>query len=169
MENVWYQTNDGLHLYPHTNCPEENTVTMGDIRSAFESIPVPESVIVVQPPGGETLVNFDTNFYTVAEPFTATVTVLEHTVDFRIRPQSFGWHFGDGVDKTTTKPGAAYPKLEVTHRYRTKGEVEARVDTVWEAEYRLDGGGWAMVDGTVTKAGAAQSLRIRSATPILVD
>jgi len=125
-------------------------------------------VLVIQPPGGATLVNFDTNFYTVAEPFERTVTLLGHQVHFKIRPRSFSWHYGDGSDQTTTKPGAAYPTLDVTHRYLKKGTVAASVDTVWEADFQVDGGAWAPVDGTVSKTGAPQQLRIRSATPTLV-
>jgi len=169
MEYIWYETDAGQILYQHNNCPEDNTLTMDQIRSAFESIPVPDSILTIQPPGGETLVNFDTNFYTVADPFEASVTVLTHTVDFRIRPRSFSWHFGDGNHNTTTKPGAAYPRLEVTHRYQTKHTVTPSVDTTWEADYRIDGGTWTTLDDTVTKAGETQRLTIRSATPILVD
>ncbi|MDH2415213.1 hypothetical protein [Nocardioides sp. CER19] len=142
--------------------------TQGDILRAFRQIPLPASVLVIQPPGGATLVNFDTNFYTEAAPFERTVTLLGHQVRFRIRTQSFTWHFGDRTETRTSKPGAAYPALDVTHRYLEKGTVSPSVDTTWEADYQLDGGAWAPVDGTVTIAGAPQRLTIRSATPVLV-
>ena len=49
----------------------------------------PASTLVVQPPGGKTLVNFDTLFRTEAEPFTRTVRLLGHRVDLEITPASF--------------------------------------------------------------------------------
>jgi hypothetical protein len=99
------------------NATRDHAPSAGQILRAFRRIPLPESVLTIQPPGGATLVNFDTNFFTHAAPFERTVTLLGHQVHFRIRPRQFAWHFGDGSSETTTKPGAAYPALEVTHRY----------------------------------------------------
>jgi hypothetical protein len=172
MTLTYWETTDGQRLDSHDNCSDRPPPSLGptqaDIFRAFKQIPLPESVLNIQPPGGATLVNFDTNFFTVAKPFEPTVSLLGHQVHFRIRPSSFTWHYGDGHDETTAKPGAAYPALDVTHRYLNKGTVTPSVDTVWEADYQVDGGGWAPVNGTVTKAGAAQRLTIKSATPVLV-
>ena len=175
QELLFYPANGGDPVLLGNNCggpiadpPTPTGPSLGDVRHAFERIPLPESVLVIQPPGGATLVNFDTNFYTVAGPFEQTVTLLGHQVHFKIRPRSFAWHYGDGKDQSTTKPGAAYPALQVSHRYLKKGTVAASVDTVWEADFQIDGGAWAPVDATVTKGGAPQQLTIKSATPILV-
>ena len=171
MSMTYLETEEGHLINGHDNCADpalQSGPTAGQVVSAFEQIPVPESILVIQPPGGATLVNFDTNFYTVAKPFERTVTLLGHPVHFRIRPRSFTWHYGDGQNETTSKPGAAYPALDVTHRYLKKGTVSASVDTVWEADFQVDGGPWAPVNGTVTKTGPAQRLTVRSATPILV-
>jgi hypothetical protein len=176
MTITWYVTNDGSILNVHNNCADTPvpvaapipTPTQTDILRAFRQIPLPASVLNIQPPGGATLVNFDTNFFTRAAPFERTVTLLGHAVHFRIRARSFTWHFGDHTDETTSRPGAAYPALDVTHRYLRKGTVSPSVDTTWAADYQLDGGPWAPVDGTVTMTGAAQRLTIKSATPILV-
>jgi hypothetical protein len=173
MTIVWFETADTHQImWTRNTCEDEPASsrgpTAGDILNALKRVPLPASVLVIQPPGGATLVNFDTNFFTTAKPFERTVTLLGHQVHFKIRPRSFTWHYGDGEDETTTKPGAAYPALDVTHRYLKKDTVTPSVDTIWEADYQLDGGAWAPVNGTVTKTGAAQQLTIKSATPILV-
>ena len=66
--------------------------------------------LVVQPPGGKTLVNFDTLFRTEAEPFTRTVRLLGHRVDLEITPASFSWSHGDGTRQVTSDPGRAFQR-----------------------------------------------------------
>ncbi|MFC4782897.1 hypothetical protein ACT8ZV_00350 [Nocardioides sp. MAHUQ-72] len=123
---------------------------------------------MVQPPGGETLVNFETNFYTEQQPFTRTVRLLGQRVDLKIWPSQFRWVFGDGDELASESAGAPYPHLEITHDYRAKGGVSPRVDTTYAAEFRVNGGPWRDVDGTVTIPGAPERLRVRTATPVLV-
>ncbi len=135
---------------------------------ALRRVELPASRLQVQPPGGRTLVNFPTNFFTEAEPFERTVRLLGQRVDLRIRPSSFGWDFGDGVRTTTAEPGAAYPDLEVTHAYLSRGQVGASVDTTYSAEFRVNGGPWQPVDGTVTMQGDEVGLDVLTASPTLV-
>ena len=173
MNITWFQTTDGQRLWEGNDCPEDAAPvpagpTLADIQNAFRAIPMQPSVLQVQPPGGETLVNFRTNFFTVNDPFERTVTLLGARVDFRIRASEFTWHFGDGTTRTTSKPGAPYPELDVTHTYARKGPVTPRVDTTYTADYRVDGGPWAPVDATVTIEGAPVPLTIREARPVLV-
>ena len=174
MESIYFQPDDGPAGTPYTSCPSDEADDpdpgpgVDDILRAFRAVPLPESVLIVEPPRGETLVNFETNFLTVAQPFDRRVTLLGHVVDLRVRPTRFEWHFGDGVERSTTDPGDRYPHLVVTHEYGRKGTVRPSVDTVWGADYRIDGGAWAPVPDTVTMNGAAQSLRVRTATPVLV-
>ena len=72
--------------------------------------------------------NFETNFYTERGEFTRTVTLLGRQVELRIWPAEFGWRFGDGTRRRTTSAGAAYPNLEITHRYLQTGRVAPSVD-----------------------------------------
>ena len=88
---------------------------------------------MIQPPEGETLVNFETNLYTEAEAFEVTVTLLGQPVDLRIRPVSYTWVHGDGSQAVGTDPGAPYPDLRVTHMYLHTGRVSPRVDVTWAA------------------------------------
>ena len=122
----------------------------------------------MQPPGGRTLVNFATNFYTDNGEFTRTVTLLGRRVELRIWPARYGWRFGDGATRWTSSPGSAYPDLEITHRYLRKGRVSPSVDTTYAARFRVGGGPWRDVNGTVTIPGAPQGLRVVTARPVLV-
>jgi hypothetical protein len=148
--------------------PDQVAVTPGIVAAAFRRLPLPASELQVQPPNGRTLVNFDTNFYTENGEFTRTVTLLGRRVELRIWPARYGWRFGDGRQRWTTTPGDAYPHLEVTHRYLRKGRVSPSVDTTYAAQFRVNGGPWRDVNGTVTIPGTPQRLRVVTARPVLV-
>lgn len=63
----WYATDDGRMLNVHNNCADGSQTapapgpTQADILRAFKQIPLPESTLIIQPPGGATLVNFVTS------------------------------------------------------------------------------------------------------------
>jgi len=150
-------------------------LTPGDVERAFRRLSWPASPLVVQPPRGRTLVNFETNFFTTnTTPTTQTVTLLGHRVTIEATPVSYTWHFGaaDGDrstgDRSTGDPGAAYPDLRVTHRYLQVGTVRPSVDTTYAGRYRVGGGAWHTIPATVTVPGAAVDLEVVSATPHLV-
>lgn len=142
--------------------------TPGLVARAFRRLPLPAAELVIQPPNGRTLVNFDTNFYTDNGEFTRTVTLLGRQVELRIWPARYGWRFGDGGQRWTTTPGDRYPHLEITHRYLRKGRVSPSVDTTYAARFRVNGGPWRDVNGTVTIPGTPQGLRVVTARPVLV-
>jgi hypothetical protein len=173
QEHYFYPADGNAPVFLGTNCPEDAHEpdlgpTPTDILHAFRRIPLPPSTLHVQPPDGETLVNFETNLFTTADDLDRTVTLLGHHVRFKIRATTFTWHYGDTDTTTTHTPGAAYPDLENTHRYRTQATVHPSVDTTWAADYQIDDGPWDAVNGTVTITGTRQTLTIRTATPHLV-
>jgi hypothetical protein len=171
---VWFQTTDGQSLAEGSSCPQEAEggalpdVTPGLVLAALRRIDLPRSDLVVQPPGGRTLVNFETNFFTRNGEFTRVVSLLGQRVELRIWPSSYGWRFGDGATRRTAGAGSPYPDLEITHRYLSKGRVAPRVDTTYAARFRVNGGPWRDVAGTVTIQGAARGLRVVEARPVLV-
>ena len=149
-------------------------LTPGRILEAFRRIPLPEAPLAVQPPGGETLVNFDTILHTQAEPFTETVQLLGRQVTFDISPASFTWTLGNGESMTTTDPGRPWARgvpmdQYVSHRYTEAGPVTLDLTTTWGARWRLGNGPWRDVDGTVTMTSPAQDLQVRTAQPQLVS
>ncbi len=152
-------------------CPSEGgapAVTGGLIATAFRRIPLPPSSFSIQPPGGQTLVNFETNFFTEERTLDRTVRLLGQRVDLRIWAHSYTWHFGDGEAITTSKPGAPYPKLLITHNYLEKGAYRPTMDTTWVADYRVGGGAWQSVPGSVTIEGSPTNLQAIEARPTLV-
>ncbi len=144
-------------------------VTPGQIRRAFRSLDWPASPLIVQPPGGRTLVNFATNFYTDnTTPRRQSITLLGHRVLIEATPTSYTWTYGDGTTAETTTPGAAYPALDVTHDYLRAGGVRARLDTTYSGRYRLDNGPWTTIPDTLTVTGTPVSLEVVEARPTLV-
>ena len=170
---VWFQPNGGVPQPGTSSCPGDATaappvVTPGLVLRALRRIPLPASELVVQPPGGRTLVNFETNFYTEQGEFTRVVRLLGRRVELRIRPETFTWHYGDGASEQTRSAGSPYPDLEITHRYLERGRVAVSVDTTYAADFRVGAGEWRPVAGTVTIPGEAEGLRIVTARPVLV-
>lgn len=144
-------------------------LTIGAIRRAFAELPLPAGELVIQPPDGLTLVNFDTNFYTTStEPIASTVTLLGQQVTLEATPAEYQWDFGDGESLATTEPGAAYPALRITHNYLSTGTYRPSLDTTYTGRYRVGGGPWHQIPGTVTIDGSGQALRAIEAQPKLV-
>ncbi|NYD57546.1 hypothetical protein BKA08_001784 [Nocardioides marinisabuli] len=149
-------------------------LTPGRILEAFRRIPLPDAPLQIQPPGGETLVNFDTILHTQAEPFQETVQLLGRQITFDITPATFTWTLGNGQTMTTTDPGQPWTPgtpmdTYVSHRYTQAGPVTLQLTTTWTARWRLGTGPWRDVNGTVTMTSPAQDLQVRTAQPQLVS
>lgn len=169
----WIALPDGSTTNESYWCPAEGAtapvVTDSAVAMAFQRIPLPPSTFQIQPPGGRTLVNFETNFFTRSDQtLNRTVRLLGQRVDLRIEAHSYTWHFDDGETITTSKPGAPYPRLQITHNYLQTGRYGPALDTTWVADYRVNGGAWRPVPGSVTIEGAAAQLRAIEARPTLV-
>lgn len=150
--------------------PTTPVLTVGLIRTAFAELELPAGELVIQPPDGLTLVNFDTNFYTTStEPIARTVTLLGRRVTLEATPSTFHWTFGDGESLTTSDPGAPYPRLRVTHDYLRKDTYRPSLATTYTGRYRVGGGPWRQIPGTVTIDGVGQELRAIEAEPKLVS
>jgi hypothetical protein len=142
-------------------------VTEAIILQAFRRIPLP-SLISHSQPANKTLINFDTIFFTQAQPLTRQVRLLGQGVRLEITPSRFEWVHGDGTTETTSTPGAPYPAKDVVYRYADAHRTVAhRVVVTWGAEYSLNGGPLRPVNGTVTTTGPATPLRIAEASPAL--
>ena len=142
-------------------------VTEGMVARAFRRIPLP-SLRSHSQPANKTLINFDTIFFTDAQPLTRRITLLGQRVRLEIRPSRFEWVHGDGTTDTTATPGAPYPAKDVVHRYAdAHTTVQHRVVVTWSAEYSLNGGPLRPVNGTVTTTGPSTPLRVAEASPAL--
>ncbi len=153
--------------------PPPPTVTPGAVLRAFRRVPLPESELVIQPPGGQTLVGLETIFSTQARGFTEELRLLGRRVELAIEPSSYTWVNGDGTSQTTDWPGRRWRRglpmsSYVSHVYDEPVRVVTRVDTTWTARFRVARGDWQEVPGTVTIEGEESPLRVRSASPRLV-
>ena len=154
-------------------CVPDNAVQQVDLTKLiirqFKRITWPSSELVVQPRGGRTLVNFETNFYTPDhERIDQSLTIAGQSVVIRAVPVSYTYSFGDGGSTTSASPGSPYPDLEITHTYERTGDVVVRVDTTYGGEYRIGQGEWTSIPHTLTVQGAGQDLGVVEALPQLV-
>ncbi|CAM3519258.1 hypothetical protein NODU109028_20645 [Nocardioides dubius] len=56
----------------------------------------------------------------------------------------------------------------MAHVYERVGTVRPRVEVAYGARFRVDGGRWRPVEGTVSVLGAPVRLRVLEAEPVLV-
>jgi hypothetical protein len=146
---------------------EPPTVTPGMVLSELRRVGLPALEIEIQPET-KTLVNFDTIFHTDPRPVDVDLTILGQAVQVRASPRSYVWQFGDGSSVTTGTPGAPYPSKEIVHRYLDADvTVEPSVSVVYGARFRVGGGAWQDVDGTVTIPGPPEGLRVVEAVGVL--
>lgn len=137
------------------------------VLNAFRRIPLPHLRSQSQP-AAKTLINFDTIFFTDAEPLTRNLTLLGQRVRLEIEPSRFEWVHGDGTTSTTATPGSSYPAKDVVYRYADAHiTVAHHVVVTWSARWSLNGGPLQAVDGTVTTSGPTTPLRVAEASPAL--
>ena len=140
-------------------------VTVEDLRR----LGLPAPAVVVQPPGGRTVVGVPTNVYVQAGPVVRDTTLLGLPVRVRAEPVRFRWDFGDGTTPTTTAdPGAPYPDLRVTHTYTGPGVVAVRLTTAYAGEFSVAGGPWLPVLGEAEVAGPPSRLEVLAGGNALV-
>jgi hypothetical protein len=141
---------------------------------------VPRPGIGVAPPGGVTLVNIQTIFWvdTSAQRWLGSVLLVGRHVDLQASLDSVAWDFGDGHDDVSTGPGTPYSTARPCgtpqcpgyygHTYRTTGAMTVRATVTWSGRYRVDGGAWQAIAGTVRGAPATLQLTVKQSRGVLV-
>jgi hypothetical protein len=154
-------------------------VTAADVRDAARRL-VPAPAIGVAPPGGATLVNLQTLLWvdTPADRSLGTVPLLGQPVGIEVHVASVRWAFGDGTSDVAAMPGKRYDKSDPCatvlcpdyygHVYRRAGAMTVAATVTWTARYRVAGGGWQNVPGSVTGRASSIRLTVREARGVLV-
>ena len=78
-------------------------------------------------------------------PVGVTAAAGGTTVEARAYPTQYLWDWGDGNDTLTSGSGRAWSEYSpgtIEHVYETIGRYELSVEVVWEAQWRINGGGW---------------------------
>jgi len=147
------RTNVGPWVQTGSVCRPDNptrTVTADEVREVVRVL-LPAARPHILPPGGRTLVNLDTIFYTDPDRFVADVQVVGQDVRVRAFAEEYIWHFGDGHSLRTDRKGRPYPHKDNVHRYTTKGSYPVDVDVRFRAEFRVrNSGRWQPIPGLIT-------------------
>lgn len=139
------------------------------VSQVFRELDWPGSELSVQPPGGKTLVNLETIFFTTnIKPTTKTVTLAGRNVTIEATPTSYSWDFGDGANETTASAGHPHPDHDVFHVYATTDLVGASVATTYTGRFRIGDAEWQNIPDTLTVAGEPVALEVLEAKPQLV-
>jgi hypothetical protein len=148
----------------------------------------PSAELVIQPPGGRTLINFETNFFTEhTTPEPAVVEIRGYSVTVRAVPQEYVWHWAqpgeseveeDNESLTTTTRGAEVTfgsdgeaNIEIGHVYTDADiTVSPSVDVVYGGTVSINGGSPVDIPATetVTVAGTPVPLELVTARVHLV-
>jgi hypothetical protein len=78
------------------------------------------------------------------------------------------WDYGDGADTWTASPGGVWPTATVSHVYLTAGRLVASVESVWRAEFTVEGLGPFAVPGAPLVQRATLGVLVRAAHAHLV-
>lgn len=155
--------------------PGRPVLGLGQILSAFHNTPWARPRMHIQPEGNVTLVTLPT-YFAVSWPLAGfqpgevdTLTLLGHKVQIRPTLVSYSYVFGDGLAfRPTRSAGGPYPSGDITHAYAQAGVYSTHIDVTFGGEFTLDGGGRTAIPDTVTVAGPAQPLTVKTAESRLV-
>ncbi len=130
--------------------------TLGQIQTAFKQLPFSKPRVAIQPAGNVTLVNLPTYFRAtwpndsglqpgeVSKP----IKLLSWTVEFKIAPRSYEFHYGDGASSgPVTDAGGVYPDGKIRHTYASSMDAaRVTVDSKLTGQYRVNGGAWTDIN-----------------------
>ncbi|MGN6089395.1 MAG: hypothetical protein ACTHNT_08900, partial [Actinomycetales bacterium] len=172
--DVTFQTASGLPISAATlpavcrrpaDVAAQAAVTPGDVLAAFRRLPLKGATVKVAP-SPTTLVNFDTEFDVTSSEQDFNITLLGQAVDIRAVPDTCVLAPDDPADPAATQDG---PCADVTtYAYRGAGDARAVVRVTFRGQWRLAGGAWQNVPGTVTVDSAPVDLAVREAAGRLV-
>ncbi|MCI9889910.1 hypothetical protein JT358_15860 [Micrococcales bacterium 31B] len=118
-------------------------------------------------------------YWTDGSPETLTTTRLGQLVQIEATPTTWHFDFGNGTTATSHHPGTPYTKDPqkqppntlpgmIWNVYHHKGTYHISQTITYTARYRVNGGPWQQVPGTITKPGQSVDMPVKSYTALLV-
>ena len=152
--------------------PLGSAVTLSDIAHFTVS-----PTMHLMEPNGWVIAKLPANFYSTARTEIVTGTLFDAPADVRFTPIAWHWDYGDGTTATVPTPGGTWHELglnefDVTptsHTYRTTGTYTVRLSITYRAEYRINGGPFLPIAGTLTRPSNDLHIRAGTAKTVLVD
>lgn len=152
--------------------PGTPAVTLSDI-ALFR----PQAAVQSMQPEGWMVVGLPTNFFAVIEPHAVDGELLGRSAQVRFTPLAYTWTYGDGDHARLDTKGASWEALGLrefdatatSHVYDAPGTYTIELLVDYGAEYRLNGGAWKPISGTVALSANDLVAIAGAATTVLVD
>jgi hypothetical protein len=165
--NGWVRQLGSVCLGPHDPGLRPDAAINAYLATEFKRLMILKADVHAQP-NGNTLVNYDTGFYsTTRDVVLPEFPLLGMTIRVTAHPQSYDWDFGDGTTVVDAGPGAK-DALDVAHTYRRTGEVRVLLAVTWTGTFTVNGGPPRDVFGTAQTRSLPSPLRVKQARAELV-
>lgn len=160
----------------HRDAPDmpgnDHTVTLSDI-ARFRPAPG----IQRMEPDGWVVVGLPANIYSIVGVQIVPGELLGQSADVRFTPVAWRWNYGDGTAATLPTKGGTWQALGLrefdatptSHIYQRAGNYTIRLSIVYRAEYRIAGGPFVPIAGTITLPANELYITASGAKTVLVD
>lgn len=163
----WTRSSSSVCIGPNDPRLSPTLAIQAFITTEFKRLMVLKADVHAQP-DGQTLVNYDTGFYTTTRDVTLPeFPLLGSTIRVTAHPQRYDWSFGDGGTSTDAGPGAR-DALDVSHTYTRTGAVTVTLTVTWTGTFTIDGGAARDVFGTAETTSLPTPLQVKQARAELV-
>lgn len=132
--------------------PAPVTVSIRDVATF-----IPRGTSLRMEPARWMLRDSPTNFIATAKEHVVSATLLGRPAEVRFTPTGYTFDYGDGTSRSTTTGGASWADLGLdefsetatSHVYTHRGEYTVTASAIYVAEYRIDGGSWIGITGSI--------------------
>lgn len=128
-------------------------------------------------PDGWVVVGLPANVYSIVGTQIVAGELLGQSADVRFTPVAWQWNYGDGAAATLPTRGGTWAALGLrefdatptSHSYQRAGSYTIRLSIVYRAEYRIAGGPFTPIAGTITLPANELHITASGAKTVLVD
>lgn len=128
-------------------------------------------------PDGWVVVGLPANIYSIVDTQIVAGELLGQSADVRFTPVAWQWNYGDGTAASLPTRGGTWAALGLrefdatptSHIYQRAGSYTIRLSIVYRAEYRIAGGPFTPIAGTITLPANELHITASGAKTVLVD